>query len=303
MSSISVVGSANIDMTATVQDFPKPGETLVGGDFNTFFGGKGANQAVAASRLGGDVSFIGKVGNDSFGDEIIENFQEEKINISALSKNSNETTGVALIFVDKSGENEIVIIPGANQSVTKEYVGRNESIVSEADVAVAQLEVPMDAVTTAASISKRSRTKFILDPAPAQEIPDDLLDNLFLITPNQSETESLTGITPDSRGSAKKAAQTLHDRGVINVIITLGNQGAFLSSDAETFVSRSPEVQAKDTTGAGDVFNGALSVALCRNYGWKRAIGFACEAASQSVLKDGAQESIPHMSDVDTLIN
>lgn len=301
MCGISVVGSANIDMTATVREFPKPGETLVGETFETFFGGKGANQAVSASRLGGDVSFLGRVGDDGFGADIIGNFKSEGVDISSLSRVSDCKTGVALIVVDRKGENKIVIVPGANHKVNEGYIAKNESVVSDADIAVAQLEIPMDAVEKVADIAKRNHTKFILDPAPAQEIPGDLLRDLFLITPNQSEAESLTGIKPNGRESAGNAAQVLHNRGVRNVIITLGGEGAFLSTQETSLVVRAPSVRVRDTTGAGDVFNGALAVALCQESGWKTTIEFACEAASKSVLGEGAQDSIPFISDIDTI--
>lgn len=301
MCQISVVGSANIDMTATVQKFPKPGETLVGKTFETFCGGKGANQAISASRLGGDVSFLGRVGDDSFGTDIIENFKCEEVNISFLERANGCSTGTALILVDSKGENKIVIIPGANHEVTEGFIAKNESVVSGADIALAQLEIPMDAVVKVADVAKKNHTRFVLDPAPAQEIPKDLLRDLFLITPNQSEIENLTGITANDRESARNAAQVLHNRGVRNVIITLGGEGAFLSTQETSSVVRAPSVQVRDTTGAGDVFNGALAVALCRQSEWKAAIEFACEAASRSVLKEGAQESIPFESDIDTL--
>lgn len=300
MGKITVVGSANIDMTATVQDFPEPGETLTGEGFETFFGGKGANQAVAASRLGGDVSFVGRVGDDTFGSDIVDNIKREGIDESDLSKNKDRKTGVAIILVNRRGENKIVIIPGANESVSGEYVQENASVVSRADIAISQLEIPIEAVIEVANISRQGSTKFILDPAPAQEIPDEIFHNLFLITPNQSEAESITDIKPRNKEDSRRAADVLHKKGVRNVIITLGDGGAFFSSGQTSFVVQAPSVQATDTTAAGDVFNGALAVALCRKSDWKRAIDFACAAASRSVLSEGAQGSIPSASEIST---
>ena len=298
MGKIAVVGSANIDMTATVQKFPEPGETLRGEGFETFFGGKGANQAVAASRLGGDVAFVGRVGDDTFGSDIMDNIKREGIDTTALSKNKNRKTGVAIILVNRHGENKIVIIPGANESVNAEYVQNNASVVSKADIAISQLEIPMEAVIEVANVSGKGSTKFILDPAPTQEIPDKLFNKLFLITPNQSEAKSLTGVRPRNKEDSKRAADVLHKKGVQNVIITLGDGGAFFSSPQTSFVVQAPSVQAKDTTAAGDVFNGALAVALCRKSNWEGAINFACAAASKSVLSEGAQGSIPSASEI-----
>lgn len=303
MSEICVIGSANMDMTASVNKFPDPGETLLGKDFDTFFGGKGANQAVAASRLGGEVSFLGKVGSDSFGDDIINNFHNEKIKTSALSEENEENTGVALIVVDSDGQNQIVVVPGANYSVRENYINKNEHEIRNSSVALAQLEIPISATLEASKISNENNTRFILDPAPAREIPDKLLEDIFLITPNQSETKELTGIKPYDESRAESAANFFHEKGVPNVVITLGESGAFLSTRAKSFVSQSPDVEAKDTTAAGDVFNGALAVGLCQECNWETALDFACGAAADSISREGAQASIPYIDDIDTCIS
>ncbi len=295
---ITVIGSSNTDMVVMTSHFPAPGETILGGEFFMNAGGKGANQAVAAARLGGNVSFIGKVGDDIFGEQARANIKKEGINVSALTTDADTPSGVAQIIVDEKGENSIVVAPGANLKLAPADIDRAESQLTNANIVLMQLEIPVDAIIHAAKKSKDSGAKVILNPAPAAELPDELFENLYAITPNESETELLTGIKVTDETTALTASKTFREKGVEIVVITMGAQGAFVYSDDFQGMVPGIEVQAVDTTAAGDCFNGALAVALSEGMKIEEAIRFANKAASIAVTRRGAQASMPSRAEV-----
>ena len=295
---IVVIGSSNTDMVLKTDRFPKPGETILGGDFFVFQGGKGANQAVAAARLDGAVSFICKVGNDSFGNDAIEHYKNEGIDVSGVSQDSTASTGVAVITVNAEGENSIIVASGANALLSVRDIENSIEPLQTSDWLITQLETPLPVIEFIATFAKENNKKFILNPAPAQVLPDAIYEELFLITPNQTETELLTGIAVIDGKSAKIAAKAFKLKGVKNVIITLGSKGAFVScGDFEGMIDAF-KVKPIDTTAAGDIFNGALMVALAEEKGWREAVLFAAKAASISVTRMGAQSSAPFRKEI-----
>src|ERR1035437_492897 len=297
---IVVVGSSNTDMVVKAHHFPQPGETILGGDFYIFQGGKGANQAVASARAGGNVAFICKVGNDAFGNSAIQHYQQEGINVNDIVVDSIAPTGVALITLNAEGENTIVVASGANALLSKEVISNAGFVFNDASYIITQLETPIATIEYLAAIAKAKGKKLILNPAPAASIPAIILDGLFLITPNESETALLTGIHVKDEATAKEAVNIFKGKGVQNVIITLGSKGAYVAcSDFEGFIP-AYKVKAVDTTAAGDVFNGALVVALAENLTWKEAVEFASKAAALSVTKLGAQTSAPYLNEIIT---
>lgn len=295
---IVVIGSSNTDMVLKTTHFPKPGETILGGDFFVFQGGKGANQAVAAARLDGEVSFICKVGNDSFGNDAIEHYENECIDVSGILIDTTAPTGVAVITVNAEGENSIIVASGANALLSVDDIENSLDKLTNADWLITQLETPLPVIEFLASFSRENNKKFILNPAPAQALPDTIYEGLFLITPNETETELLTGIAVIDEKSAKIASQAFKSKGVQNVIITLGSKGAYGNCKDFEGIIDSFKVQAVDTTAAGDVFNGALVVALAEEKSWKEAVIFASKAASISVTRMGAQTSAPTRKEI-----
>jgi ribokinase len=293
MKPIIIVGSSNTDMVVKTERFPKPGETIVGGEFFLFAGGKGANQAVAAARLGGEVQFVARVGDDLFGRQAVDGFRAEGIDCSAVKTDPDHASGTALITVDASGENSIVVAPGANNALVPEDLA--EIDFTAAGLVLMQLETPL---STIAAAVKAAPGKCVLNPAPAQTLPPDILSGLYLITPNETEAELLTGVLPTDPASCVRAAKILHDAGVQHVIITLGSAGAFYSDGTSSFSVSAPKVKAVDTTAAGDCFNGAVVVALAEGKNWRESIEFAVKAASISVTRMGAQVSVPKRSEL-----
>jgi ribokinase len=301
MKKILVVGSSNTDLIIKVPEIPHPGETLIGGDFQTFQGGKGANQAVAAARGGGDVVFIASVGNDNYGAESIKGYKLDNINTEDIKICKNIPSGIAMITIAANGENAIAVASGANAELKPEDLDEAEEAFHEADYMLVQLETPLDTVQKAVEICAEFETKVILNPAPAAELADDIISRIDIITPNETEAERLTGVKVQNDSDAKKASEVLHKRGINTVIITLGSQGAFLS-DRITGVSKTIsgfKVRATDTTAAGDVFNGQLAVALAEGLSLEDAIRQAHAAAALSVQKLGAQSSIPRREETD----
>ncbi|MBM3177749.1 MAG: ribokinase [Bacteroidetes bacterium] len=289
---IFVIGSSNTDMVVKSPRIPMPGETILGGEFMVFQGGKGANQAVAASRLGGSVTFVTSLGSDSFGDEALKGFQREGMDITFVTRHPSAATGVALISVDDQGRNSIVVAPGANAKLgAKEAINALES-TRESKIILMQLEIPMDTIE---KILKESSTGDIriLNPAPAAKIPLHWYPRIQIITPNETEASLLTGINVIDLKSATKSAEWFHEQGVQIVVITLGEKGAFVSDGKSRWMTASPQVHAIDSTAAGDCFNGALAVALAENKNLETAVQWACEAASISVTRMGAQVSMP----------
>jgi ribokinase len=296
MNKILVIGSSNTDMVIKTERFPNPGETIIGGEFFMFPGGKGANQAVAAARMGGKVDFICKVGNDIFGKQAIEGFKKEEINTEFIKIDESSASGVALITINGEGENEIVVASGSNGNLNEDDVLSSESAFENAEIVLLQLEIPLRTVEFV--VEKAKNKKVVLNPAPAQKINDETLKNLYLITPNETEAEILTGIKVESDESINSAASELLKKGIQNVIITLGSKGAFFKNSDESFYISVPKVTAIDTTAAGDIFNGALVVALNDGKNWKNAIELACQAASISVTRMGAQASAPYRNEI-----
>ncbi|HEX5223093.1 MAG TPA: ribokinase [Verrucomicrobiae bacterium] len=294
---ILVIGSSNTDMIAKVPRIPRPGETILGGQFTTASGGKGANQAVAAARAGGEVCFVGCVGNDVFGDQAIGGFIREKINISYLRR-KRAASGVALICVATDGQNSIAVAPGANAQLLPADIKRAQSAFHEADILLLQLETPLPTVIAAIKQAAKADLPMILNPAPAQPLSDELLRCVSIITPNETEAQMLTGVKVANEAGAKRAAQALHRRGVKTVIITLGSRGAFVSNENIQELTPAFKTKAVDTTAAGDVFNGALAVGLAERLGLRAAVQFANAAAAISVTRLGAQPSAPKRKEI-----
>lgn len=294
-----VIGSANTDMVVKSERIPVPGETVLGGRFIMNPGGKGANQAVAAARMGGEVTFIAKVGNDLFGRESIESWKKEGIDVSHVVSDPAHPSGVALIMVDAKGENCISVASGANAALGPGDL--DPAVIAPADIVLMQLETPVETVLHAARCAKARGIPVILNPAPAAVLPDELFACLHLITPNETEAEILTGIKVTDEVSAEKAAEALRRKGVKNVIITLGKQGAFVFSEDFRGIIPAFRVEAVDTTAAGDVFNGALAVCLSEKMNLKDAVRTAAKAAAISVTRMGAQSSAPYRNEVEKL--
>jgi ribokinase len=291
---IVVVGSSNTDMVIKTESFPKPGETLLGGEFFLFPGGKGANQAVAAARLQGNVTFVAKVGNDLFGENAREQFAKEGIATDHIHVDRERPSGVALITVDGKGENTIVVAQGSNGTLSPEDVAQASHLFDGQSLVLMQLEIPLHTVVHTARLARSQGADVILNPAPARPLPDELLSQVSLITPNRTEAETLTGTKVTDTASATEAAQWFRDKGIRTVIITLGKDGAFVFDDAGGRLIESPKVTAVDSTAAGDVFNGALAVALSEGKPINDAVSLANRAAALSVTRMGAQSSAPY---------
>ncbi len=300
---IAVVGSSNTDMIIKVPWIPKPGETILGGVFTTAAGGKGANQAVGAARAGGDVSFIARVGQDMFGQQAVQGFIEDGIDVECVVRDPDAPSGVAQILVADDGENSIAVASGANGNLSPDDMRKAESKITSADILLMQLEIPIETVEAAADIAARNNIKIILNPAPAQQLSDELLSKVSILTPNQSEAELLTGVKVENEKDAARAAEILMAKGVDVVIVTLGSKGAYIvSSDMKELVE-GYVVKAVDATAAGDVFNGALAVGLADGKTLSQAVSFANAAAALSVTKLGAQPSAPKYEDIIAMQN
>ncbi|MBY8022270.1 ribokinase [Vibrio fluvialis] len=302
MNKLVVLGSVNADHVLQVPSFPRPGETLHGRNYQVIPGGKGANQAVAAARLKADIGFIACVGDDSFGINIRESFKLDGMNISGVKMQPNCPTGIAMIQVSDSGENSICISAEANARLTAAAIEPDLARIREAKYLLMQLETPIDGIVKAAQVAKEARTNVILNPAPARELPDELLSCVDVITPNETEAEVLTGITVTDDESAQLAADALHRKGIEIVMITLGAKGVWLSQNGRGALIPGFRVQATDTTAAGDTFNGALVTGLLEEMPLESAIKFAHAAAAISVTRFGAQTSIPNRAEVDAFL-
>jgi ribokinase len=298
MGRIIVIGSSNTDMVIKSKKLPTPGETILGGTFLMNPGGKGANQAVAAARLQGNVTFVAKTGIDVFGSESKQLFDKEQIDTRFLIRDDNNPSGVALINVDENGENSIVVASGSNGTLSA-YDIHEEVFVNEPDdIFLMQLEIPVGTVEFVAQKAASKGNRVILNPAPARQLSDDLLNCLYMIIPNEHEAEILTGIKVTDIETAEKAARKLYTKGVKNVVITMGGTGAFLFTPSNSEMISVVPVKAVDTTAAGDVFCGALAVALSEGKNTKEAVVFANKAAAISVTRMGAQASAPYRSEI-----
>lgn len=298
MNRILVVGSSNTDMVIKTDKLPLPGETVLGGTFFMNPGGKGANQAVAAARLGGKVSFITKIGDDLFGNQTVGVLKKEGIDTRNIVKDAALPSGIALITVNSGGENNIVVAPGSNGNLVADDIPSDLFSTGKYSILLLQLEIPVMTVEYVALTAAEHGLKVILNPAPAQKLHDYLLRHLWLITPDENEAGILTGVKISNESSAEKAATELQRRGVKNVIITLGAKGAFVKADEFTGIIPGIKVEAVDSTAAGDVFNGALAVAFAEGKGIKNAVIFANKAAAISVTRLGAQASAPYRKEV-----
>ncbi len=296
-SKILVIGSSNTDMTIKSQTIPHPGETVIGGEFKMGAGGKGANQAVAAKRLGGDVTFMCKVGNDIFGDNAVESYKREGMDVSHVLR-SDKPSGVALILVDADAENCISVAAGANGDLTPDDIESNADLIRNSNILLLQNEIPVESVVLAAKIAHEAGTYVIMNPAPACEFPEEIFRYVDLMTPNQTESEFYTGVHVSDESSAQAAADALRSKGVGDIIMTMGSKGSMGFTSEGTFFTPSRKVQAVDTTAAGDTFCGALAVALSDGKTLKEAAEFATAASALTVQKMGAQESIPYRNNL-----
>jgi len=295
---IYIIGSSNTDMVVKAGRLPAPGETILGGTFLMNAGGKGANQAVAAARLGGNVSFIANLGNDLFGTQALAQFKNENINTDFITMDDVHPSGVALINVDASGENCIAVAPGANSNLTPTLLKPFFNSVTSPALVLVQLEIPVNTVEFIIEQCALKSIPVIVNPAPANQLSDEALKLVSFITPNESEAELLTGISIMDDRAAKQAATMLRQKGIKNVVLTLGKRGAYWSAEhGEGFVA-APAVTSVDTTAAGDCFSGALAVALAEKESLENAVRFACAAASISVTRMGAQASMPSRKEV-----
>lgn len=298
-----ILGSINADHVITVPHFARPGETLAGRDYRIAFGGKGANQAVAAARLGMATDFIACIGNDDIGRAMVKAFAEDGININTITTVNGEMSGIAMIQVTDSGENSIVIAAGANGCLNEAIVADFADNIAQAEALLMQLETPLSGILAAAKLAKQANTKVVLNPAPAKALPDELLAQVDMITPNETEAEILTGIQVVDEASAQQAADNFHQKGIQTVLITLGSKGVFVSQRGQKGqIVAGFRVQAVDTTAAGDTFNGALLTALLDDQTLPQAIRFAHAAAAISVTRHGAQPSIPTRQEVDDFL-
>ncbi len=295
---VVVVGSANTDMVVKSERFPAPGETILGGEFFMFPGGKGANQAVAAARMGAETSFICALGDDLFGRKALEGYAEEGLDTTAVMIVPDVASGIALITVNAAGENEIVVASGANAHLDPSWLKTQAALLKTSDLVLAQLEIPMPAIAFLAAFCKDRKVPMILNPAPACVLPDELLAGLYALTPNQSETEFLTGIAVRDSKTAQQASDVLRDKGVLNVVITMGSAGAYYSGTEGSFLVNARQVSAVDTTAAGDVFNGVLASWLARGMDWRSSLEQAASSAAISVTRMGAQSSAPYHHEI-----
>lgn len=299
---IVVVGSSNTDLVVKLPRLPRPGETIIGGTFSMAAGGKGANQAVAASRAGGGVTFIAKIGNDHFGTQALDGFKNDGLDTRFVDVIPATASGIGLIFVDQNGENCIGVASGANNELLPADVEKAAEVIESADVLLLQLEIPLTTVEAAVRIASKAGVLVLLNPAPAQHLDLEFLKQISVITPNENEVEILTGIRITDNTSVAAAASMLRAQCVPAVVITLGARGAYLSdARGEEFVSPF-RVKAVDSTAAGDVFSGALAVALGEHLALNDAVRFASAAAALSVARLGAQPSAPKRKEITTFL-
>ncbi len=297
MAKILVVGSINMDLVVRVPHTPMPGETVLGGDFETFPGGKGANQAVAAARMGGDVTMVGRVGQDDFGNTLIKTLVDNEISTIHVIKDSDTATGIAMIAVAADGENSIVVASGANYEVSVADVNNTRDLMRETDILLVQLECPLETVSAAIDLASVYDVPVVLNPAPAQPLSKALLSRVTCLTPNESELRILSG-----EEDVDQAIQKLLDWDIKNLIVTLGPNGARVVTDGMDQHLPAFEITAVDTTAAGDAFNGALAVALAEEKPLIEAVRYGMAAGALSTTKRGAQPSLPSREAVESFL-
>lgn len=295
---IIVIGSTNMDMVVKTSHIPAHGETVLGGSFFMNPGGKGANQAVAVARLGGEVIFISKMGNDVFGKQSFQLFDEEGIDTRYILSDDELPSGVAMITVDQAGENSIVVAPGANANLFPVDLDAALAEIKEASIVLMQLEIPIETVQFVVQYASAKGVKVILNPAPSTQLSAELLAHIDIITPNKTEASMLSGLEVTDLHTAKSAARLIYEMGVKQVVITMGSLGAVVYSNEQFHLVPAEEVETVDSTAAGDVFNGALAVSLSEGKELVDAVRFACEAATISVRRLGAQSSIPYRNEL-----
>ena len=298
--SIVVIGSSNTDMVIRVDHLPKPGETILGHDFMTNQGGKGANQAVAVSRLGGRVAFVARVGDDGFGRQAVQLLKEEGIDTTQVSPTEGVSTGVALIPVDDRGENSIIVASGANGLLSEDDILAAKELITQAGIVLMQLETPIPTLVAAAKMAHEAGALVVLNPAPfpKEPLPEELLQHLDLVTPNETEAAMMSGVSVDGEKGMAEAIEAICALGVRNVIVTAGSRGAFMLENGQLVRIPACKAKAVDTTAAGDTFNGALCVALSEGKPMAEAIRFANQAAAISVTRMGAWRSIPRREEL-----
>lgn len=297
MKNICVIGSLNMDLVVNVDTMPKPGQTIIGSNFKEVPGGKGANQAVAMARLNGNVSMIGKVGEDGFGQTLINSLKNDKVDTTYI-QTSKGATGVALITVDKNAQNSIVVSPGANFEVKEDDIDNNIEAIKNSDIVVLQLETPLNTIKYALNKAKELNKYTILNPAPAVKLDDEIIKNVDLLTPNETELEIISGVSIETEEDIQKAAQIMIEKGVKELIVTLGSKGSLYINKEKSMFKKAYKVEAVDTTVAGDSYTGALAVALSQDKNIEDAMDFASKVGALSVLKEGAQSSLPTLEDV-----
>ena len=297
-----VLGSINADHILNLESFPTPGETVTGHHYQVAFGGKGANQAVAAGRSGADIAFIACTGDDDIGERVRRQLLSDGIDVAPVRAVKDQSTGVALIFVNAEGENVIGIHAGANAALSVEQVEAEKARIAGAQALLMQLESPLESVLAAAKIAHQHQTTVVLNPAPARELSDELLALVDIITPNETEAEKLTGIRVENDDDAAKAARVLHEKGIGIVMITLGSRGVWVSHEGQGRRVPGFKVQAIDTIAAGDTFNGAFVTALLEGIALDEAIRFAHAAAAIAVTRKGAQPSVPWREEIDEFL-
>lgn len=301
-SALAVLGSINADHILNLSRFPRPGETVIGETYSLAFGGKGANQAVAAGRAGADVAFIACLGEDDTGSRIRQQLTQDKVDTAAVETIKGTVTGVAMIFVNGEGENVIGISAGANAALTPDCVARHQSIIAQASALLMQLESPLASVLAAARIARAHQTQVILNPAPATALDDELLALVDVITPNETEAETLTGIAIRTDADAARASAVLHAKGIQTVLITLGRGGVWLSEQGQGERIPGFSVKAVDTIAAGDTFNGAFITARLEGKTLAEAVRFAHAAAAIAVTRPGAQPSVPWRTEIERFL-
>ena len=297
MKNICVIGSLNMDLVVNVDTMPKPGQTIIGSNFKEVPGGKGANQAVAMARLNGNVSMIGKVGEDGFGQTLINSLKNDKVDTTYI-QTAKGATGVALITVDKNAQNSIVVSPGANFEVKEDDIDNNIEAIKNSDIVVLQLETPLNTIKYALNKAKELNKYTILNPAPAVKLDNEIIKNVDLLTPNETELEIISGVSIETEEDIQKAAQIMIEKGVKELIVTLGSKGSLYINKEKSMFKKAYKVEAVDTTAAGDSYTGALAVALSQDKNIEDAMDFASKVGALSVLKEGAQSSLPTLEDV-----